>query len=281
MVDGRIRETYSRDSKASSKSKLSGEAYVKFFRWAADRLNGRDGIMCFVSNNNFVDDFAFDGMRAHLERDFERIDHLDLHGDRRQNPKISGTSHNVFGIQLGVGITLAVKKKGANKQVRYHRVAEMWRRGEKLDYLVSGKVPWRTLIPDAKHTWLVPVHGDEYAELLAIKGIFAVQSLGLNTNRDEVVFDFDRTRLVDRVQRFILDYNVEVDRHRRDATATFAEHIKWSSRLKECLQRGNTRCSTKPKSDPPFIARLPRNWFMSIVSSIRELADGRRYQVLL
>jgi hypothetical protein len=49
-------------------------------------------------------------MRAHLERDFEHIDHLDLHGDRRQNPKISGTSHNVFGIQLGVGITLAVKK---------------------------------------------------------------------------------------------------------------------------------------------------------------------------
>src|ERR1039457_4946052 len=132
-------------------------------------------------------------MRAHLERDFEHIDHLDLHGDRRQNPKISCTSHNVFGIQLGVGITLAVKKKGANKQVRYHRVPEMWRRGEKLEYLVSGKVPWRTLIPDAKHTSLVPAHGDEYGGLLAIKSMFALQSLGLNTNRDEVVFDFDRS----------------------------------------------------------------------------------------
>ena len=87
------------------------------------------------------------------------------------------------------------KKKGANKQVRYHRVPEMWRRGEKLEYLVSGKVPWRTLIPDAKHTWLVPAHGDEYGGLLAIKSMFALQSLGLNTNRDEVVFDFDRSRL--------------------------------------------------------------------------------------
>src|ERR1022692_3937398 len=85
----------------------------------------------------------------------------------------------------------------------------MWRRGEKLEYLVSGKVPWRTLIPDAKHTWLVPAHGDEYGGLLAIKSMFALQSLGLNTNRDEVVFDFDRSRLTDRVQRFILDYNVE------------------------------------------------------------------------
>src|ERR1022692_272961 len=79
------------------------------------------------------------------------------------------------------------QKKGANKQVRYHRVPEMWRRGEKLEYLVSGKVPCRTLIPDAKHTWLVPAHGDEYGGLLAIKSMFALQSLGLNTNRDEVV----------------------------------------------------------------------------------------------
>ena len=189
-------------------------------------------------------------MRAHLERDFEHIDHLDLHGDRLQNPKISGTSHNVFGIQLGVGITLAVKKKGANKQVRYHRVPEMWRRGEKLEYLVSGKVPWRTLIPDAKHTWLVPAHGDEYGGLLAIKSMFALQSLGLNTNRDEVVFDFDRSRLTDRVQRFILDYNVEVDSHRRDATATFAEHLKWSSRLKECLQRGKYAVFDEAKIRP-------------------------------
>jgi predicted helicase len=106
------------------------------------------------------------------------------------------------------------------------------------------------LIPDAKHTWLAPAHGDEYGELLAIKSIFAIQSLGLNTNRDEVVFDFDRTRLVDRVQRFILDYNVEVDRHRHDATATFAEHIKWSSRLKECLQRGEYAVFEEAKIRP-------------------------------
>src|SRR5271165_2759230 len=65
VVDGRIRETYAKDSKASSKSKLD-DAYVKFFRWAADRLNGRDGIVCFVSNNGFLQGIAFDGFRKHL-----------------------------------------------------------------------------------------------------------------------------------------------------------------------------------------------------------------------
>ena len=43
-------------------------------------------------------------------QDFDRVYHLDLHGNVRQNPKISGTTHNVFGIQVGVGITLAVRK---------------------------------------------------------------------------------------------------------------------------------------------------------------------------
>jgi predicted helicase len=130
--------------------------YVKFFRWATDRLGNRDGIVCFVSNNSFVDQLAFDGMRKHLMQDFERIDHIDLHGNVRRNPKLSGTTHNVFGIQVGVGITLAVKKKGAVRRLRYHRVPELWRKREKLDFLAKGKVAWQTLTPDAQYTWLVP-----------------------------------------------------------------------------------------------------------------------------
>ncbi len=129
VVDGRVRDTYGKDSKASSKSKLD-DAYVKFFRWATDRLGERDGIVCFVSNNGFLDQIAFDGMRKHLAKDFQHIDHIDLHGNVRRNPKLSGTTHNVFGIQVGVGITLAVRKKGAAQRLRYHRVPETWRKAE-------------------------------------------------------------------------------------------------------------------------------------------------------
>ncbi|MBZ0300614.1 MAG: N-6 DNA methylase, partial [Anaerolineae bacterium] len=93
IVDQRVSETYAKDSKASNKNALS-DPYVKFFRWATDRLQGRDGVVCFVSNNSFVDQIAFDGMRKHLLQDFTSLYHVDLHGNVRQNPKLSGTTHN-------------------------------------------------------------------------------------------------------------------------------------------------------------------------------------------
>ncbi len=71
VIDGRIGETYSRDSTASLKNKLY-DPYVKFFRWAMDRLQGRDGIVCFVTNNSFVRPGTFDGMRKHLLQGFTR-----------------------------------------------------------------------------------------------------------------------------------------------------------------------------------------------------------------
>ncbi|MDZ4768945.1 MAG: N-6 DNA methylase, partial [Chloroflexota bacterium] len=130
IIDRRVRETYSRDSKATSKSKLN-DPYVKFFRWASDRLQGRDGIVAYVTNNSFVKALAFDGMRKHLLRDFTTVYHLDLHGDVRDNPKISGTSHNVFGIQVGVGVTIAVRRGESRGRLLYHRVPELWRKEDK------------------------------------------------------------------------------------------------------------------------------------------------------
>ena len=69
VIDKRVRDTYAKDSAATNKNSLA-DMYVKFFRWASDRLGDRDGIVCFVSNNSFVEQIAFDGMRKHLLRDF-------------------------------------------------------------------------------------------------------------------------------------------------------------------------------------------------------------------
>ena len=146
VIDRRIRETYAKDSKATNKNTLS-DMYVKFFRWATDRLDGRDGIVCFVSNNSFVDQIAFDGMRKHLLQDFNRIDHIDLHGNVRQNPKLSGTTHNVFGIQVGVGITLAIKKNGIPRggcaTTAFRRCGA---RARSWSFWRAARLPWQTLI---------------------------------------------------------------------------------------------------------------------------------------
>ena len=108
-VDNRVKETYSKDSKATLKNALS-DPYVKAIRWASDRIK-EEGIIVFVSNNSFISDIPFDGMRKHLSKDFDTIYVLDLGGNVRKNPKLSGTTHNVFGIQVGVSINIFVKKK--------------------------------------------------------------------------------------------------------------------------------------------------------------------------
>ncbi|MBZ0319912.1 MAG: DUF559 domain-containing protein, partial [Anaerolineae bacterium] len=141
VIDGRVGETYVKHSRATNRNALS-DVYVKFFRWATDRLQGRDGVVCYVSNNSFVDQIAFDGMRKHLLQDFSRVYHLDLHGNVRQNPKLSGTTHNVFGIQVGVGITVAVRSaQHTERRLYYHRVPEFWRKEEKLGFLNACLTP--------------------------------------------------------------------------------------------------------------------------------------------
>ena len=109
VTDQRIRETYAKDSKATLKNQLY-DAYVKFWRWATDRLGDRPGIVCYVSNNSFVDAYAFDGFRKHLLEDFDQVWHLDLGGNLRKagvGQKIS----NVFDIRVGVGVTLALRTR--------------------------------------------------------------------------------------------------------------------------------------------------------------------------
>ena len=98
-----------RDSAASNKNKLS-DPYVKAIRWASNRIE-EEGIVAFVTNNSFLDAVAFDGMRKHLSDDFDAIYILDLGGNVKKNPKLSGKTHNVFGIQVGVSINFFHQKK--------------------------------------------------------------------------------------------------------------------------------------------------------------------------
>ncbi len=264
IIDERIRATYARDSKATLKTKLY-DPYVKFFRWAVERLEGRDGIVCFVTNNSFVNQIAFDGMRKNLLQNFTRIYHVDLHGNVRENPKLSGTTHNVFGIQVGVGITVAIRKsQHADHALLYSRVPEDWRKEEKLSWLKKkqsvASVEWQTPRPDENHTWLIPTDADEFATFLPMgtretksqrgldaRSIFKSFSLGIATNRDQWVYDFSEENLALKLEGFIKNYNYEVFRlsHESSTPASLDDFInndptflKWTDRLKEALKAG-------------------------------------------
>ena len=116
-----------KDSAATNKNALS-DPYVKAFKWASKRIeeNG-EGILTFVSNNSFINDFSFDGMRKHLATDFQqRLCVLDLKGNIRKDSMRDGIplgeQHTVFGLSamVGIAVTFLVKKKEENKHKYIH-----------------------------------------------------------------------------------------------------------------------------------------------------------------
>ncbi len=101
-IDKRIKETYVESGTAQNQIALY-DMYVRFFRWASDRL-GENGIVAFVTNRSFLDSHTFDGFRKIIAGNFAETRVIDLGGDIRENPKLSGTKHNFFGIQTGVSL---------------------------------------------------------------------------------------------------------------------------------------------------------------------------------
>jgi predicted helicase len=247
---------------------------VKAICWASRRI-GEEGIVAFVTNNSFLESVAFDGMRKQLSQDFSLLYVLDLGGNVRKNPKLSGTTHNVFGIQVGVSINIFVKKASKTaSQIFYARLKEESRKEEKYRYLDEqqniAKIKWQTIAPDKKHTWLTEGLHSEFddfmplgtketkaAKVTKIEGvIFKLFSNGIVTSRDSWAYNFVQNNLVDKINHFIEIYNTEVDRwHNRtnqntkldDFVLSDETKIKWSSRLKEYLLRGQKATFTDEK----------------------------------
>ena len=261
-MDKRVRETYTADSKAKLKNKLS-DPYVKAIKWATKRVED-EGVVAFVTNNGFLDGVAFDGMRKHLANDFTAIYVLDMSGNVRKNPKLSGTTHNVFGIQVGVSINFLVKKRDramTQAEIFYARVDEFWRKEDKYQFLDTkeqySNIEWQPITPDGNYTWLTQGLHAEFEAFIPMGGtskkklnergnaIFGLYSLGVVTSRDILAYSFDLTSLQQQVRTFIEIYNSTVDRKRRYASNTPIEHlvdtsnahIKWSHRVKESLKK--------------------------------------------
>jgi predicted helicase len=273
IVDGRVSDTYAKSSNAQLKNKLY-DPYVKFIRWASDRLNKQNGIVCFITNNSFLTDVQFDGMRQHLMDDFNRIYHFNLGGDVYLNPKLSGTKHNVFGIKVGVGITFLIRNnKYSDHKIYYHPLPEHLTRIEKEEVISEYQEKFENLTDiDWEEGFLSSSNSfsfdssdieaaKEYDEFIDLFNesegnndcIFKVKYPGINTARNEWVYSFSEEELEPRMKRTIHFYNDEVTRleHyiqekrvRNIGTVNLdkfvkieVDKIKWSAGLKSHLRR--------------------------------------------
>ena len=267
-MDALLRETYSQDSKATNKNALS-DPYVKAILWASERI-GEEGIVAFVTNNGFLDGLAFDGMRKHLAQDFDTIYILDLGGNVRKNPKLSGTTHNVFGIQVGVSINFFVKRsairtESSPTEIFYARVDEFWRKEEKYNYLNSNghyrNIEWQQITPDSRYTWLTEGLHAEFDTFIPIGTkktktqkdavvdvMFKTYSRGVITCRDAWTYNFNRNTLAENVQKMMNFYNAQVLKwlvtpeksivNIDNFVAYDDTEISWSRDLKAKLKRG-------------------------------------------
>jgi predicted helicase len=255
-VDKRIKDTYVAESTAQ-KTKLY-DMYARFIRWASDRLD-KNGVLAFITNRSLIDARTYDGFRKVVADEFSDIYIIDLGGDVRKNPKLSGPKHNVFAIQTGVAISFFVrneKEKDRPCGIFYTRRPEMETAREKLHFLATTKfkdLPFEHIQPDKDHNW-INLAENEWDDLLPIaskkvklakdniddEAIFKLFSLGVATNRDEWVYDINLHNLQKKVQFFSAIFEKEKDRwNKSDKTIPINDFvdriIKWTSELEEHL----------------------------------------------
>jgi len=86
--------------------------YVKFIRFGQERISQTGfGILAFVTNHGYIDNPTFRGMRQSLEKNFDEIYIMDLHGNSKKKESCPDGSkdENIFDIQQGVAVCIMVK----------------------------------------------------------------------------------------------------------------------------------------------------------------------------
>ncbi|MBK1642330.1 hypothetical protein CKO12_10655 [Chromatium okenii] len=269
LADQRIKETYLAASTAQ-KTKLY-DPYVRFLRWASDRI-GEQGIIGFITNRSYLDSRQADGLRKTLATEFQEIWIVDLMSDVRKNPKISGTQHNIFGIQTGVAIMFLVRKPAAVEDcaIRYIALDDFLPATEKRCWLLRNQLrvlaragEFNRITPNERGEWLNQPHED-WSQWLAVANkegkakktdevIFQLYSLGVVTSRDEWVYGFSVQEVTKKVKYFIGHYESV-----RRLKASFDEKIKWSRAVKNDLLKNrryayNSKLLTK-SIYRPFVA---------------------------
>ena len=268
IIDKRVAETYSKDSKASNKNPLS-DPYVKAIRWATDRI-GDEGIVCFVSNNSFINDIAFDGMRKHLSKDFDKIYHVNLKGNARTSgERRRMEAGNIFddAIRVSVGITCFIKKKdnkNKNCEIYIYSVDDYLSSEEKTKFLIDkekfSNIPFELKVPDKNNNWLNEGTDNDFGSFVSIGDkenkssddlnphtIFKMYSRGVATCRDAWGYNFSRQYLDANIKKTIEEYNFNVFRYNKtdnlkkkidDFVNYDDSKISWSESLKNYLSRG-------------------------------------------
>lgn len=228
-LDQRIADTYAKLSDAGLNKSLY-DAYIKAFRWSADRLDKNGGIICFVSNGAWLDGNSTDGFRKAIEREFSSIYVFNLRGNQRTSGELSRKEGGkIFGSgsRTPISITLLVKnpeRKNDKATIHYHDIGDYLDREEKLKIIKGfGKftnpaLPLKSLQPNEHGDWLsmrndlfetyIPLEPEKKLDIKS-KSYFFIQTPGLLSSRESWVYNFSNDVVYNNMKRMVVFYEAE------------------------------------------------------------------------
>ena len=187
------------------------DAYVRSFRVCAEaaRRSRAGAVVALVSNGSYLDGPVHRGMRAALLRWFDGVCVLDLGGSALLGRNREQRDENVFGVRPSVAVTWLVRRPlaaaGGEARVRYVRWSGS--RQDKLERLASlqlDQTGFTALAPESPLLRFVPTSRRDraYAAFASLAECMPFHREGVQSNRDAVVVDADRGRLLERLRAF-------------------------------------------------------------------------------
>jgi predicted helicase len=209
-IDG-AQSYYELDGKPLGEKKLwLQNDYVKFLRFSQWKIHkAGQGIVGMITDNSYLDNPTFRGMRQSLMKTFNEIYIIDLHGNsnKKETTPEGGKDESVFDIRQGTSIAIFVKKKETKGCKIVHRDIFGERR-VKYDWLEKKefrKKDYEPLKPEAP--WYFFINRDtkaieHYNDWSKINDIFPINNVGIVTARDHFAIDFDLKQLEARIRQF-------------------------------------------------------------------------------
>ncbi|MDZ5336612.1 N-6 DNA methylase [Helicobacter pylori] len=189
--------------------------YVKFMRFAQNKIKSLGhGLFGFISNNAFLDNPTFRGLRRSLLECYDELYILNLHGNARKKEKTpqGAKDENVFNIMQGVSINLFVKKAQTTKQ-KIHYYDVYGQRAEKYAFLAQNdlnSIEWLEIAPRAPFYLLIPQETpllDEYEQGFSVQDMFQISSVGIVTGKDRIFIANNTESLKEQVLRYCNEFN--------------------------------------------------------------------------
>lgn len=244
-VDSRIKSAYI-DTSSAKKTKMY-DMYVRFFRWAFDRLPD-NGIVAFITNRSFIDTDTADGFRIAAAAEFGDVYIVDLGGDYKKQGLAGG--ENVFGIGTGVAISFWIKSAKRKKSNIRYAIAPVKAQDEKISWVGGASIEaldFTIITPDSAGYWINHPEDEYTTEIklldenvdainpMRLKSVFRQYTLGVSTNRDPWLYDRDITEL--RKKANLLKENFDTAPYN---PKTWPKNVKWSETLRKRKKSGKT-----------------------------------------